>query len=129
VIHQVTEPVQFTEPSSRLVVPLADATVPGTVLVAAFTIAGAGTRTPAITVEDDLGMAPSRWRLANDSNTPAGRRAFWVRIGSHPGVTQVIATTANDLPVKGSGVVLEASGMSAGDATQVLADLLAGGVE
>jgi hypothetical protein len=123
VIRQVSEPVQFLTPAARLVVPLKTPTATGSLLVVAFEVAGTGALTPAVVVVPD--MTPTRWKLANDTVLPSGGRlAYWVRIGSHEGITEVIGETANAIPVTGSALAMETAGLSAGAAVQALADLL-----
>lgn len=106
--------------AASLPVPFASPTRKDSVLAVAFTL-----DTCAVTiikVDDDKG-GTRWWRLAND--TAAGRRRVcWVRnSGAPPGVVEVVGSPANDKPVTGTALALEAAGVAPGAALQLLADL------
>lgn len=74
----------------------------------------------ALQVSDNLAGA-HRWRQVNRD----AHRAFWFRHQPPlPGVTEVVIETPNALQITGRAVVAEIAGVSAGDAVQLLADLV-----
>jgi hypothetical protein len=116
VITQLSPPVEFSD-TSRIRMPLVVPSLAEAVLVLGVEMTGG--RTLALRVSDNLAMP--RWREANRD----GRTVLLYRAPSkHPGVTEILIQTPNQLKITGRAVAVETAGLNIGAAVQLLSDML-----
>ncbi|HTD13285.1 MAG TPA: hypothetical protein VK676_14565 [Steroidobacteraceae bacterium] len=117
-IVQVTNPVQFVG-QSRIVVPLNTPSVAGSSIAVAFVLEP---DSPTVAGIENGGPW---WRCGSDRVSPRGRTVIWVRHMKAPAaLAEIVGQVANNTPVNGSALVLEAQARGFGDAQQLLCDLL-----
>jgi hypothetical protein len=121
---QVSELVRF-ENASRIAIPFASPSRPGSILAAGFTLAMSAVTI--LRIDDNTGGG-RWWRLGNDSCNLAarGRRVCWCRLASAPpGALELFGLPANGALVSGTALAIESQARGPGDAMQELHNLVA----